>query len=70
MVLTLLLIACLGAVFLQGFREAIGIAVFIVALYLALNAVVLGVCLYQLSSTTRSLSRTGGQPLHAATATR
>jgi hypothetical protein len=37
---TLLLIALLGGVFLRGFREAIGIAVGVVAVYLALNVVV------------------------------
>src|SRR5437773_5658423 len=36
---TLLLIVLLGAVFLKGFKEAIGIAVALVAVYLALNAV-------------------------------
>lgn len=40
--LTLLLLAGLGAVFLKGFREAIGLAVAIVAVYLALNVVVIG----------------------------
>jgi hypothetical protein len=39
--LTLLLIALLGAVFLRGFREAIGIAVVLVGAYLALNVVVI-----------------------------
>ncbi len=39
---TLLLLAALGAVFLKGFREAIGLAVAIVAVYLALNVVVIG----------------------------
>ena len=34
---TLFLLAALGAVFLKGFKEAIGIAVAIVAVYLALN---------------------------------
>lgn len=38
---TLLLLSFLGAIFLRGFREAIGVAVAIVAVYLALNAVVL-----------------------------
>src|SRR5687767_14939629 len=33
-VVTLVLIACLGAIFLRGFKEAIGIAVFLVAIYL------------------------------------
>jgi len=38
--LTLLLLALLGAIFLKGFKEAIGIAVFLVAIYLTLNLVV------------------------------
>jgi hypothetical protein len=38
---TLFLLALLGAVFLKGFHEAIGLAVAIVASYLGLNAVVL-----------------------------
>jgi FtsH-binding integral membrane protein len=40
--LTLLLLAMLSAVFLKGFREAIGLAVVIVAIYLGLNVIVLG----------------------------
>src|SRR5690606_16582642 len=40
--LTLLLVGLLGAVFLKGFSEAIGIAVALVAVYIALNAVVVG----------------------------
>ncbi|HET7616897.1 MAG TPA: hypothetical protein VFK20_00200 [Vicinamibacterales bacterium] len=38
--LTLVLIGALGAVFLKGFREAVGLAVPIVGVYLALNVVV------------------------------
>jgi hypothetical protein len=41
--ITLVLLAILGAVFLVGFREAIGMAVGIVAVYLALNGVLLAV---------------------------
>lgn len=41
-IITLLLIALLGAVFLKGFKEAIGIAVVIVIAYLGLTAVVVG----------------------------
>ncbi len=37
---TLLLLAALGAVFLRGFREAIGVAVVLVVVFLGLNAVV------------------------------
>src|SRR6185436_5967051 len=39
---TLVLLAALGAVFLKGFREAIGLAVYITIAYLGLNLVVLG----------------------------
>ena len=37
---TLFLLALLAAVFLRGFKEAIGVAVFLVAVYLGLNVVV------------------------------
>ncbi|MHB9863177.1 APC family permease [Streptomyces sp. YIM S03343] len=40
LIITLFLIALLGAVFLKGFLEAIGVAVVLVGVYLALNAVV------------------------------
>jgi len=43
--ITLILLAALAAVFLRGFREAIGIAVVLVAVYLVLNAVVVVVAL-------------------------
>jgi len=39
---TLVLLAALAAVFLRGFREAIGLAVLLVGLYLAMNVVVIG----------------------------
>ena len=39
--LTLVLLALLGAVFLKGFKEAIGLAVAIVAAYLTLNIVII-----------------------------
>jgi len=41
--ITLILVALLGAVFLKGFREAIGIAVILVAVYLALNLITVSV---------------------------
>jgi hypothetical protein len=41
-IVTLALLAALGAVFLKGFREAIGFAVGIVVCYLLLNVVVVG----------------------------
>ncbi|MET7988064.1 amino acid transporter [Streptomyces sp. NPDC005281] len=40
LVITLFLVALLGAVFLKGFLEAIGVAVVLVGIYLALNVVV------------------------------
>ncbi|MEU4084988.1 APC family permease [Streptomyces aureus] len=40
MLITLVLVALLGAVFLKGFLEAIGVAVALVGIYLALNVVV------------------------------
>jgi hypothetical protein len=39
--LTLFLVVALGAVFLKGFKEAIGLAVVIVALYIGLNLIIL-----------------------------
>ncbi|MFJ6900770.1 amino acid transporter [Streptomyces hokutonensis] len=40
MLITLILVALLGAVFLKGFLEAIGVALYLVAIYLSLNVVV------------------------------
>ena len=45
---TLFLIAVLGAVFLKGFKEAIGIAVLLVGVYLLFNLVVVSVGIYEL----------------------
>ncbi|PCC20560.1 amino acid transporter [Brevibacterium aurantiacum] len=47
--LTLSLIAMLAVVFLKGFHEAIGIAVVLVAAYLALNLIVIAVSLVHIS---------------------
>ena len=47
-IVTLVLIGFLGAVFLKGFNEAIGIAVGIVVVYLLLNVVVLITGFYQI----------------------
>lgn len=49
-VLTIILIAALGAIFLRGFKEAVGIAVVIVALYLLLNLAVLITCIIEILS--------------------
>ncbi|MFE2212710.1 amino acid transporter [Streptomyces canus] len=46
MLITLFLVALLGAVFLKGFLEAIGVAVALVGIYLALNVVVVLVGLW------------------------
>ncbi|MFQ4147619.1 amino acid transporter [Arthrobacter sp. LAPM80] len=46
-IITLVLIAALAAIFLRGFKEAIGIAVVLVAVFLTLNLVVIGVALVQ-----------------------
>ena len=47
-IVTLVLIGLLGAVFLKGFKEAIGIAVVVVAIYLLLNICVIGFGSYQI----------------------
>jgi hypothetical protein len=46
MLITLILVALLGAVFLKGFLEAIGVAVVLVGIYLTLNLVVVFVGLW------------------------
>ena len=46
--ITLVLVALLGAIFLRGFKEAIGIAVILVTVYLLLNLIVIGYGLYEL----------------------
>lgn len=45
---TLALITVLGLIFLRGFKEAIGIAVLLVAIYLLLNSIVIAYGLYDL----------------------
>jgi len=47
-IVTLILLAALGAIFLRGFKEAIGIAVFLVVIYLALNLIVVTVGFYEI----------------------
>ncbi len=47
---TIGLIALLGVIFLKGFKEAIGIAVALVAIYLFLNAIVITFGLYELAT--------------------
>jgi hypothetical protein len=55
-VITILLLALLGAVFLKGFTEAIGVAVSIVGAYLALNLVVVGAGFYEILSNPQALT--------------
>jgi hypothetical protein len=47
---TLALLAALGALFLKGFKEAIGLAVVLVAVYLLLNLVVVIVGIYEVAT--------------------
>ncbi|WP_255950857.1 amino acid transporter [Streptomyces odontomachi] len=67
--ITLVLIALLGAVFLKGFGEAIGVAVVLVAVYLLLNAVVVATALgrvvsapHVISDWSHALTREHGNP--------
>src|SRR5262249_6672828 len=41
-ILTIVLLVILGAMFMRGFREVIGLAVVLVAVYLVLNVIVIG----------------------------
>ncbi|MFF9772702.1 amino acid transporter [Streptomyces sp. NPDC013978] len=50
LLITLVLVALLGAVFLKGFLEAIGVAVALVGAYLALNVVVVVVGLWHVAT--------------------
>ncbi|MCW2566434.1 MAG: amino acid transporter [Mycobacterium sp.] len=54
--LTVALLLILGGVFLLGFSEAVGVAVPLVAVFLALNAVVVAVGLYDVFTTPGALS--------------
>ena len=54
--ITILLLALLGAVFLKGFTEAIGVAVSIVGVYLLLNLVVVGAGFYEILSNPQVLA--------------
>ena len=54
--ITLLLIGFLSAVFLKGFKEAIGIAVILVAAYLMLNLVVIGLGIFHLLQNPSAIS--------------
>src|ERR1700687_130685 len=45
---TLLLLALLGAIFFKGFKEAIGIAVVLVGIYLLINVIVVGYGIFEI----------------------
>ncbi|WP_044366414.1 APC family permease [Streptomyces natalensis] len=49
MIVTLILVALLGAVFMKGFLEAVGVAVVLVGLYIGLNVVVVAVGLWHVA---------------------
>jgi hypothetical protein len=51
--ITLVLLALLGAVFLKGFKEAIGIAAVVVASYLLLNLIVVAVGFYEMATSSQ-----------------
>ena len=53
--ITLVLVSLLGAVFLKGFTEAIGIAVVLTTVYLFLNAIVLAAGVYQVATHAHTL---------------
>jgi hypothetical protein len=55
-IVTLVLITALGAIFLRGFKEAIGIAVVLVAIYLVLNLAVVGVGFFEIFTHPEALS--------------
>ena len=59
-VITLVLLVLLGAVFLKGFQEAMGIAVFLVAAFLLLNLVVVAVGLYEIATQPHNLTNWQG----------
>ena len=54
--ITLVLVAALGAIFLRGFKEAIGIAVVLVAIYIVLNLIIVAVGFSQIVSNPTVLS--------------
>jgi hypothetical protein len=56
-VITLMLVAALGGVFLKGFKEAIGIAVVLVISYLLLNTVVIGRGIFEVATHPEYLPR-------------
>lgn len=62
--ITLVLVAILGVVFLKGFREAIGIAVVLVSVYLLLNLAIVVFSFYLIMQHPEHLSRWSDGLLH------
>jgi hypothetical protein len=69
--ISLILVALLGGVFLRGFQEAVGLAVILVAVYLSLNLVVVGLGVQQilvdpsvLATWQQKIFATHGNPLN------
>ena len=67
---TLFLLALLGAVFLRGFKEAIGVAVVLVGLYLGLNVVVVATTIVEVVQPPGGRRRLVAGPDHVRTAAR
>ncbi|MCI0379360.1 MAG: amino acid transporter [Gemmataceae bacterium] len=57
LIVTMVLLTFLGAMFLRGFREVIGLAVIIVGVYLVLNVIVVGSSLFYLNEHPEALAR-------------
>src|SRR5215212_1465945 len=55
-IMTLVLVAILGGVFLKGFREAIGIAIFLVGTYMVFNLIIVAVGFYQIATNPGTLA--------------
>lgn len=56
-IMTVILIGLLGAVFLKGFNEAIGIAVAIVAIFLTLNVITISAGIYEIFTHPEALDK-------------
>src|SRR5215204_949734 len=54
--MTLVLVAILGGIFLKGFTEAIGIAIFLVGTYLLFNLIIVAIGFYQIATNPSTLA--------------
>lgn len=55
-IMTMVVVAILGGMFLKGFREAIGIAIFLVGAYMLFNLVIVAVGFYQIATNPATLA--------------